>query len=145
MFPIGLGLVGGDLGHVLFLGLVLFQGLILLLIRRVRAGLVILEVTNEFCVDTDRAGNDAHGILGEGPCLISADNGGIGHGLTGTKDANKEILGSHSLGSKSEGEGYSEQETFWNSGDDQCDGNDQDLREGNPLLTGGTTRRKKLE
>ena len=145
MFPIGLGLVGGDLGHVLFLGLVLFQGLILLLIRRIRAGLVILEVTNEFCVDTDRAGNDAHGILGEGPRLIGADDGGIGHGLTGTEDTNEEILGSHSLGSESEGEGYGERETFRNSDDDQCDGNDQDLCEGNPLLTGGTTKRKKLE
>ena len=100
---------------------------------------------NEFYVDTDRASNDTHDILGEGFCLISADDGGIGHGLTGTEDLNEEILSSHSLCSKSEGEGYGERETFRNSDNDQCDGNDQDLHEGNPLLAGSTTRRKKSE
>ena len=57
-FPVELGLVGG-LSHVPFLGLVL------LLIRCVCARLVILEVTNEPGVDTDRAGNDAHDVLSD--------------------------------------------------------------------------------
>ena len=65
--------------------------------------------------------------------------------LTGTEDTNEEILGSHSFSSESEGEGCGKRETFWNSDDNQCDGNDQDLREGNPLLAGSATRRKKLE
>ena len=118
VFPIDLRLVGVDLGHVLFLGLTLF------LIRRVRAGLVILEVADEFRADADRAGDDVHDVLGEGPRLAGADDRGIGHGLTGTEDSNEEIVGSHSLGSESEGEGYGERETFRNSDDDQCDRDD---------------------
>ena len=118
VFPIDLRLVGVDLGHVLFLGLTLF------LIRRVRAGLVILEVADEFRADADRACDDVHDVLGEGSRLAGADDRGIGHGLTGTEDSNEEIVGSHSLGSESEGEGYGERETFRNSDDDQCDRDD---------------------
>jgi len=61
--PIHLGPVGG-LGNVLFLGLVLF------LIVCVRAGLVLLEVTNGFRVGTDRASDNAHDVLCERPGLV---------------------------------------------------------------------------
>jgi len=80
VFPVDLGFVGG-LGHILFLWL------ILVLVRRVRAGFVVLEIANEFGVDTNRAGNDAHDVLGEGPSFVGADDRSVGHGLARAKNA----------------------------------------------------------
>ena len=112
MFPIYLGLVSG-LGNVLFLGLVL------LLIGRVRADLVLLEITNEFRVDTDGASNDAHDVLSECPGLISAHYGDVGHGLARTKNTDEGVFGGHSLRSESEGEVYGEGGTFRNGDGDK--------------------------
>jgi len=133
VFPIYLRLVGG-LGNVLFLGLVL------LLIGCVRAGLVFLEVTNEFRVDTDRTGDNAHDVLGERPGLVGTNNGGVGHCLARTKDTDEEVFGGHSFSSESEGKGDSERETFGNGHDDQCYGNDQDVCEGDTLLGRSTMK-----
>jgi len=133
VFPIYLGLVGG-LGNVLLLGLVL------LLIGCVRAGLVLLEVTNEFRVDTDRASDNAHDVLCECPGFVGTNDGGVGHFLARTEGTNEEIFGGHPFRSKSEGKSHSEQETFGNGHDDQRSGNDQDMREGDALLGRSTTR-----
>ena len=79
MFPIYLGLVGG-------LGSILFLELVLLLVGCVRAGPVLLEVTNEFRVETDRASDNAHDILGERPGLVGTNYGGVGHCFARTED-----------------------------------------------------------
>ena len=71
VFAIYLGLV--SVGDILFLGL------ILLLIGCVRAGLVLLEVVDEFGMDTDGAGDDAHDVLGECSGLVGADHRGACH------------------------------------------------------------------
>ena len=65
-FPIDLWLIS-SLSHVLF------QGLVLLLIGCIRAGLVLLEVTNELRVNTYPAGDDAHDILSEHCSLVTAE------------------------------------------------------------------------
>ena len=49
---------------------VLFPELVLFLIRQVRAGLVVLEIADEFHVDTDRAGDNVHGVLVSVPVLL---------------------------------------------------------------------------
>jgi hypothetical protein len=133
VFPIDLGLVGG-FGDVLFLGLVL------LLIGRVRAGLVLLEVANEFRVDTDGAGDDAHDVLGERSGLVGADDGGVGHRLTRTENTDEEFFCGHSLRGESEGESHREREAFRNSDDDQCYRDDQYACKGDALLTWSTMK-----
>ena len=79
--------------HLEFIGVgdILFLGLILLLIGCVRVSLVLLEVADEFGMDTDRASDDAHDFLGERSGLVGADYGGICHRLTRTEDMNEEI------------------------------------------------------
>jgi len=131
VFPIDLGLVD-DLSHILFLRLFLF------LIGGVRTGLVILEVANELGVDTDRTGDDAHDVLSERSSLVGADDGGVGHGLAGTEDANEQFFGGHPLRSECEGKGYGERETFRDGDDDQRDRDDQDVCKGNTLLASST-------
>ena len=135
LFPIDLRLVG-SLGQVLILGLVL------LLSWCVRAGLVVLEIANEFRVNPDRAGDDAHDVLSERSSLVGANDGSVGHGQAGAKNANEQLLGGHPFCGESEGEGYCERETFGNSDDDQCDGDDQDVCEGDTFLARSTTRQK---
>jgi hypothetical protein len=95
---------------------------------------------NKLGVDTDRASNDTHDISGECPSLVGADDRCVGHGLAGAEDTNKGIFGGHTLCGKSESEGYSERETFRDSDDDQCDKDDQNLSEGNALLTRSTAK-----
>ena len=80
MLPICLTFVGSGLGDVSL------QGLILILIGCICAGLVLLEVANEFWVDTDGTGDDAHDVLGECSGLVSVDDRGIHHGLTRAED-----------------------------------------------------------
>jgi len=133
MFPIDLGFVSG-LSHVLFLGVVLF------LIGHVCAGHVILEVTDKFGVDTDQTGNDTHDVLGECTSLVGADDGSVGHSLAGPMNTDEELFSSHPFGSESEGESYCQRETFRNSDDDQCDGDDQDVGGGDTILAGSTER-----
>jgi hypothetical protein len=132
VFPVDLGLVG--------VGYVLFLDRFLLLVRNVRPGLVLPEVTNKLGVDADRASNDAHDVLGERPSLVGADDGCVGHGLAGAEDTNEEIFGGHTLRSESESEGYCERKTFRDSDDDQCDSDDQNLSEGNALLARSTAK-----
>jgi hypothetical protein len=132
VFPVDLRLVG--------VGYILFLDRFLLLIRNVRADLVLPEVTNKLGVDADRAGNDAHDVLGERPCLVGADDGCVGRGLAGAKDSNEEIFGSHTLRGECESEGYCERETFRDSDDDQRDRDGQNLSEGNALLTRSTAK-----
>ena len=113
VFTICLGLIGG-IGDVLFLGLVL------LLIGCVRAGLVLLEVADEFGMDTDGASDDAHDVLGERSGLVGADYGGVCHSLTRTKDTNEEFFLSHPFHGESERESHRKREALWNSDNNQC-------------------------
>ena len=101
-------------------GDVLFLGLILLLIGCVRAGLVLLEIADEFGVDTDRASDDAHDVLGEHSGLVGADYGGVCHRLTRTENMNEELL-SHPFRGESERKSHRRREALRNSDDDdQC-------------------------
>jgi len=109
VFPIGLGFIG-DLSRLLFL------------IRRVCAGLVVLEIANEFGVDTDRAGNDTHDVLSEGPSLVGADDGSVGRGLIRAENA--DYPGGYMFCGEGEGEGYCKRESFRDSNDDQGDRDD---------------------
>jgi hypothetical protein len=102
----------------------------------------VLQVTDEFRVDTDGAGDDTHDVLGERPRLVGADDGGVGHSLTRTEDTDKEFLCRHSLGSEGEGESHSERRTFGNRNNNQYDGNDQDACKGDAVLAGSTVKEK---
>ena len=75
-------------------------------------GEVLLQVLDEFGVDTDRARNDGHDVLGEGPGFIRADDGGICHSLARAQNANQEVLISHSLGRKRQRQGNCKWETW---------------------------------
>jgi len=96
---------------------ILFLGLILLLIGRVRAGLVLLEVADEFGMDTDGAGDDAHDVMGERSGLVGADNGGVCHRLTRTETTNELFL-SHPFRGESDRKSDHKWEVLRNSDND---------------------------
>src|SRR5258708_313533 len=75
-------------------------------------GEVLLQVLDEFGVDTDRACDDGHDVLRERPGLIRAHDGSICHSLARTENADQEILVSHSLGRKRQGQGHCQWETW---------------------------------
>ena len=104
MLPVHLWFIG-DLGDVLFLGL------LLLLIGCVRTGLVLLEVADKFGMNSNRSSDDTHDILCERAGLVGTDDGVIRHRLTGTESTDKKVLGSHPLRSEGEHEGHCEWET----------------------------------
>jgi len=70
-------------------GDVLFLGSILLLIGCVHAGLILLEVADESSMNTDGAGDGSHDVLGERSGLVSEDDGGVCHRLTGIENTDK--------------------------------------------------------
>ena len=114
VFPVHLRPAGG-LGDVLFLGLCLS------LIGCVRAGLVLLEVANEFGVDTNRTSDDAHEILSKRAGLVGTNDGGVCHSLARAENTNEEVFGGHPLGSESKRQSHRKWEAFRNSDDNQCD------------------------
>jgi len=132
VFAIHLELVG--------VGGILFLGLILLLIGCVRAGLVLLEVVDEFGMDADGAGDDAHDVLGERSGLVGADNGGVCHRLTRTEDTNEEIFLSHSFRGESERKSHRKREALWDSDDNQCYRDDGYACKGDALLISSTMK-----
>ena len=67
-------------------------------------------------MDTNQTYHDSHDI--EHPTLVSADNRGVSHRLTGAKDTDRELLTSHLLCSERECEGNRRQEAFRNSNND---------------------------
>ena len=101
MFVIHLGLVG-SIGDIVFLGL------ILLTIWCACVGPVLLEVVDEFGMDTNGTGHDAHEVPGERSSLVGADNGGVCHHLAKTKNINEEVFLSRPFRGESERESHRE-------------------------------------
>jgi len=132
VFAIYLGLVG--------IGDILFLGLILLLIGCVRAGLVLLEVADEFGTDIDGAGDDTHDVLGERSGLVGADNGGVCYHLTRTENTNEEFFLSHPFRGESERKSHREREALRNSDNDRCYRDDEYACEGDALLISSTMK-----
>ena len=75
-------------------------------------GEVLLQVLDEFGVDTDRACDNGHDVLCEGPSLIRADDSSICHRLARPENTDQEFLISHSLGRKRQGQGHGQWETW---------------------------------
>ena len=57
-------------------------------------------------MDTGQASDNAHDVLGERSCLVGTDDGDVGHGLTGTKNTDSEVLDGHSMGHWGQGVVY---------------------------------------
>ena len=58
-------------------------------------------------MNTNGPTDDVRGILVELSGLVSANDGSVGHRLTGTQDTNEEVFGGHPFRGKSECECYS--------------------------------------
>jgi len=52
----------------------------------------VLEVANKFRMNTNGPTDDVRGILGERSGLVSANDGSVGHRLTGTQDTNEAVI-----------------------------------------------------
>ena len=82
--------------------------------------------------------------MGERSRLVGTDDGGIGHRLARTEDADKRLPGCYSLHCESEGECYSKRETPRTSDDDQSDGDEQDLLKATPFSLAVLQKVKKI-
>ena len=92
----------------------LSDGLLLLPIECVRAGLVRLEVADELGVSSNRSSDDARDVLCKCAGIIGTDDGGIRHRLAGTEGADKKLFCDRSLRGEGERKGDSEWETLLN-------------------------------
>ena len=96
----------------------LFIWLILSLVSLV--SLVVNGSINLLSV-VENVGN-SHSVLSEGSGLVRADARGRSESLDRLKVLDEHHLLGHSLGGKSEGDGNSGEETFWNIGDNDSNG-----------------------
>jgi len=82
-------------------------------------GLVLLEVVDEFGMDTDGAGDDAHDVPGERSSLVGAGSGYICHRLARTESMGEVFLGCLFRG-ESECESRHKWEAFRSGGGGRC-------------------------
>jgi len=112
MFAIDLEFVGG-------IGGIVFLGLVPLTIWCVRVGLILLEVADEFGMDTDGGGDNARDVPGECSSLVGVGSGRVCYRLARTESTSEVFLGCLFHG-ESECESHREWEAFRSGSGGRC-------------------------